>query len=191
MNVVVGWIKNIFLVIILVVVIVASFYVSFTVGKKMLSPESGAPVRNFVVPETMPALPPRVTLEAPAVTIITKEARKPPVKKVPTVEASPVMRKIIKKVITRPVTRVPAAKSTRSARKAKEFYTIQLGAFSHIKNAENFQEEVVKKGFAEAEVYVGNLNRVVYGKYYSLEEAKTYLVEFRKAGFEAFIKKDD
>jgi cell division protein FtsN len=168
--------KNFFLVILLIVVVVLSFWVSFMVGKKMLVPARSLPVRPIMPAETIPALPPEVTLEAKIVSLeVVRVEKKPEVQEV-------------KKETT-------VAKKTAKKKKKKNFalsapFTVQLGVFKVRENADTLSTELAKKGFS-VEIYdQGSLIRVYSGKFKNTDEAAEHLKEIQEAGYEGIVKRD-
>lgn len=84
--------------------------------------------------------------------------------------------------------RVPLEKAKKEEKKKKEiltmFYSIQLGAFSLKKNAENFIEKrKLKDAFI---VYRAGLYRVMVGKFKTKKEAYLYM---KKKGIKGIVKK--
>lgn len=57
-----GWLKNILLIIVLIGIVIASFWVSFLIGQKLLTPTKKLPTK-YLIPEEPPLIPPSITLE--------------------------------------------------------------------------------------------------------------------------------
>ena len=66
-------------------------------------------------------------------------------------------------------------------------YRVQVGAFSNLSNAKNFEKQVKAKGFSTYLVKVDNLYKVQVGAFGKKSNADNYAKEVKKAGFDCFI----
>lgn len=60
------WLRNILLIILLIGIVIASFWVSFLIGQKMLTPTKKLPTK-YMIPEEAPLISPSITLEVETV----------------------------------------------------------------------------------------------------------------------------
>ena len=177
------WVRNIALVVGLVVIIVLSFWLSFMIGKQMLVPTKKLPTQYLITEEAKPVLPPEVTLEVQGITLesITLEA-------VPTIENKPVEEKIILRPIP-PKKQKAAVVIEKPVKAISGEYTVQLGAFSHYKNAQTLLKELKSKGFDAEVKSSGRLYKVQSGSFDDMSEARAYLSRITAAGFECVIRR--
>lgn len=157
-----GWLRNILLIILLIGIVIASFWVSFLIGQKMLTPTKKLPTK-YMIPEEAPAIPSSITLEVE--TVGKKVRRAPPKVKV---EAAP---------------RVEAAMGGP--------WVVQVGAFSKSANAAVLVKQIKAKGFTARQSKVGSLWRVYAGGFKTAAEAKEYQSRLLGAGFEGIVRRDD
>ena len=171
-------------VVILVVVIVLSFWISFLIGKKMLIPVKKIPTQYLLTEEARPLIPPEITLEVEGLTF----------------EAVPQHEKksVEKKTILRPITFKKTVEKKKIAEKkyaavkvATGAYTVQLGAFSQYKNAQAVSKKLTEIGYAADIKSSGRLYRVCSGSFDDLAEARSYLNKITAAGFEGIVRRND
>lgn len=164
-----GWLRNLFIIIILIAVIVLSFWISFLIGKRMLIPAKKIPTGYLITEEARPQFPPEISLEVQGLTV--EEAID-----TPEVAEAP-------KIIVKPKTenkQVPAAKGK---------YTVQLGVFSKYNNAQTLLKELSNKGFS-AEIKSSNrFYRVVAGRFSVLSAAGAHLKKLKSSGYEGIIRR--
>lgn len=164
-----GWLRNILLIIVLIGIVIASFWVSFLIGQRMLTPTKKLPTK-YLTPEEAPAIPPSITLEVETVSkkpaAVSKKARA--LKPKAAVEEK------------------PAVKA-----EAGGAWVIQVGAFSRSANAAALVKQLKAKGFIARYVKVGALFRVYAGGFNTAAEAKQYQSRLLSAGFEGILRRDD
>jgi cell division protein FtsN len=73
-----NWLRNLMMVIILVAIIILSFWISFLIGKRMIVPVKKIPTQYLLTEEARPLFPPEITLEVQGVTL--EEIKPIPVK---------------------------------------------------------------------------------------------------------------
>ena len=156
-----GWLRNILLIIVLIGIVIASFWVSFLIGQRMLTPTKKLPTK-YLVPEEAPAIPPSITLEVETVS-----------KKPATVSKKARAEK-------------PAVKAEMGGP-----WVIQVGAFSRSANAATLVKQLKAKGFIARYVKIGALFRVYAGGFPTAAEAKQYQSRLLSAGFEGILRRDD
>lgn len=71
--------------------------------------------------------------------------------------------------------------------KPKVLYRVQVGAFSNLSNAKNFEKQVKAKGFQTYLVKVDKYYKVQVGAFSKKSNADNYAKEVKKAGFDCFI----
>ncbi|KAF0133743.1 MAG: hypothetical protein FD145_1133 [Candidatus Saganbacteria bacterium] len=162
-----NWIKNVSFVLVLVLVIVVSFWISFMIGKRMLLPARKIPT-NLMVTEAS-NLSSEISLEGAGVSF---ETVRPKVE--PKVEV---------------VQKLPEKIEAGDIKTGK--YTIQVGAFSVYNNAKKLLEELNKIGFKARITPSENVYRVSSGKFETLNSAGAHLKKISSAGYEAIIRRDD
>ena len=163
-----GWLKNILLIIILVGVIILSFWISFLVGKQMLVPVKKLPTGFTVTGEA--TLPPPLTPDKISIEVVT-EGITVPLKEV---EPSPP-----------PPPKVAKKKAPPSGK-----FCVQTGVFSSYTNAQNLRKKLSGKGFSAKVLKYGKYYRVIAGENISLSEAKGMAARLRASGFEAIVRRN-
>ncbi|MBU0574377.1 MAG: SPOR domain-containing protein [Candidatus Margulisiibacteriota bacterium] len=168
------WLKNILLVVLLIAIIVASFWVSFLVGKQMLSPVKQNPLRG----ETSPLVESedKMTFEVVTETIVSGETTskvQPEKTKIPEVKE--------KVVPAKTVARAPAASAV---------YKVQAGAFSSYTNAVNLKDTLLSSGYPAVVEKSGGLWKVKIGPYYSYASARSSAERLTAKGYEAIVRRE-
>ncbi len=69
----------------------------------------------------------------------------------------------------------------------KKVYTVQVGAFSSEKNAQNLAQEIKEKGFDTYVIQGENLYKVQVGEFKSSEEAQKVSQKLKELGYPIFI----
>jgi cell division septation protein DedD len=157
-----GWLRNILLIIVLIGIVIASFWVSFLIGQRMLTPTKKLPTK-YMIPEEAPIIPPSLTLE------------------VETVSKKPAT--VSRKVQTTKPNEVKVGVGGP--------WVIQVGAFSRSANAAALVKQLKAKGFIARYVKVGTLFRVYAGGFMTAAEAKQYQSRLLSSGFEGILRRDD
>lgn len=165
-----GWLRNILLIIVLIGIVAASFWVSFLIGQKLLTPVKKLPTK-YLIPEEPPLIPSSITLEVETVGKKVKPA------------------KAKKTVISRPKVRVEM--EPKAEAEASGPWVIQVGAFSKSANAALLVKQIKAKGFAARQAKVGAWWRVYAGGFKTAAEAKEYQSRLLSTGFEGILRRDD
>lgn len=163
-----GWLRNILLIILLIGIVVLSFWVSFLIGQKMLTPVRKLPTK-YLIPEEAPVIPSSITLEVETVGKKAKSAKR--------------------MVISRPRVKVEAEPKVEAA--TGGVWVVQVGAFSKSANAAVLVKQLKAKGFSARQTKVGALFRVYAGGFLTAAEAKQYQSRLLGAGFEGIVRRDD
>ncbi|MBI5699498.1 SPOR domain-containing protein [Candidatus Saganbacteria bacterium] len=163
-----GWLRNILLIILLIGIVIASFWVSFLIGQKMLTPTKKLPTK-YMIPEEAPTIPPSITLEVETVGKKIKPAKRA--------------------MGTRPRAKVMAEPKVETTLGGA--WVVQIGAFSKSANAAILVKQLKAKGFSARQTKVGALFRVYAGGFSTAAEAKQYQSRLLGAGFEGIVRRDD
>ncbi|HTY12702.1 MAG TPA: SPOR domain-containing protein [Candidatus Omnitrophota bacterium] len=189
-----NWLRNLLLIVVLIAIIILSFWISFMIGRRMLSPAKKLPTAYLLTEEAKSVLPPEITLEVEGLTFETAPAERSH-KAVKTVKPAPAKvaaapKKVGKK---RPVSHkaVSAAPVKTPAVSASGKYAVQAGAFSRQSNAQALEKELKAKGFSASVRKVGKLFRVDAGRFASASAAKLLEQKLTASGFEAVIRRDN
>ena len=174
------FLKNLFLFILLVVVIVGSFSISFVIGKRILVPTKKIPTRSFLAE---------------------KELAKGPLSEEISIEVETTAREMdklaskylaeekIEEKIEVPAPKKPAVKkSVKGATSFGEYY-VQVGAYSYHSNALNFKKELEGKGFPASVFKKGKYYRVYAGSFSTMSQAKAQVSKLKSAGYESFVRR--
>jgi len=176
--------KNIFLVVILVAVIILSFWLSFTLGKNILVPTKKVPSSDFLTVEaSVLDNIGRITFEVDSVTV---EASSPETEEdymLPKVSTSIKTKK--EKVSPSPV---KAKRSTETVSSYSSSLVIQLGIFSSYENAKNLAKSLNEKGYYPKISNYGKYHRV-YILSGTMAEAQKIAGNIKSEGFEAIVRR--
>ncbi|MFA4905311.1 MAG: SPOR domain-containing protein [Candidatus Margulisiibacteriota bacterium] len=161
-----GWLRNILLIILLIGIVMASFWVSFLIGQKMLTPTKKLPTK-YLIPEEAPAIPPSITLEVETVG------------------------KKIKPAIAKKKPRAEVEERVKVEVGVGGPWVVQVGAFKRSINADALVKQLKAKGFTARKTMAGGLWRVNAGGFNTAAEAKSYQSRLLSAGFEGIVRRDD
>ncbi len=184
------FVKNIFVGLLLVAIVVGSFWISFLIGKKVLVP----PVKNLPTAE-MPLQAPRPisTAELEKATPVNEE----PLNEEPVIAPKAKEIKAIEKKngLPRPVAakKVAAAKKLKSIRKSPviktagskgaRFYKIIVGNYRTPTEASQLVSQLKKSGFASYVRKIGSDYRVQAGAFASQAQASPIVLKLKNKGF--------
>ncbi len=184
-----GWLKNAVLVIVLIAVIILSFWVSFMIGKRMISPVKKIPTSKTMVQGGSHAiLPPEINLEVQGITFEAAEktgaVKNKAAEKLPVTisEKKPEKEKVPEKAIAKKV------EAGKTEKRITGGYVVQVGAFSRKQNAESLVAELNQKGFEASIVRSRKLYKVNAGKYDDLNAAKEQSKKINDSGYEGIIR---
>jgi len=158
------FIKNVFLGLLLVGIVIGSFWVSFLIGKKVLVP----PVKN---------LP---TMEIPAPKAISQAdiEKAEPVKEEPVMEkeitAAPVKAPVVKK---KPIT------VTLKQAKPGQLYKVTMGSYKTMSDAQKVTASLKHNGFVSFIKKVGVYYRVQVGAFDTKEKASPLVARLKAKGY--------
>jgi cell division septation protein DedD len=163
-----NWLKNILLSIMLLGVIVLSFWISFLIGKQMLIPVKKIPTGYLITGEATlppPLSPEKISLE------------------VETVKTAP---------LSESKTTKPAYTKTtvKKAEPTEEIYYIQSGLFSSKANAQKLVSDLKAKGYEASFKKAGKFYKVTAGEGLTLSEAKSQAAQIKASGFEAIVRRN-
>lgn len=161
-----GWLKNIFLIILLIAVVIGSFWISFMMGKQILVPVKKLPGTELISGEA--TLPPPLTPAKLKFEIQGEKKAKPKV--------------------TRTVSLRPAARKVRSAA-ARGDYFVQVGVFAIKDNADKVVSVLTEKGIASRQI-VGKYHVVIAGSNLSLSSARRLEEKIKSLGLEAVVRRN-
>ncbi len=160
------FIKGLFLFLLLIALIVGSFWVSFHLGRRILAPVKKKPAQKIEV--TIPEPPPSI-------------AGLQSLEELETLEAA------VKKEVPEPEPEVEKPKTTVYYPEAQKYFKVQAGFF-HIKsNALNLAKKIESNGF---DTYVKKLSqgwRVQVGAFISKTRALNRMNALKQKGFTAII----
>jgi len=145
----------------------------------MIVPAKKIPTQYLLTEEARPLFPPEITLEVQGVTL---EEIKPVEKKT-----------ILRPLITEKQVEMKKAiaKRTKLVKAAAGVYTVQLGAFSHRKNALALAGELKGKDFPANVKSSGRWYKVFSGSFKELAGARAYLNKITAAGYEGIVRSYD
>jgi cell division protein FtsN len=157
-----GWLKSIFVFLLLVLIVVASFFVSFQLGSRILSPvqKSPGPKINVAIPEPPASIASLQKLQA----AMSREA----------VKSKPVAAKV--------PPRSPA-RTKRARLTGKHYYKVQVGLFEDKAAAEELGAKVQAAGFDLYVKKVGGGWRAQVGAYRTKEGAEELRGQLTAKGF--------
>ncbi|MFA4967227.1 MAG: SPOR domain-containing protein [Candidatus Margulisiibacteriota bacterium] len=175
------WFRNLALVAALIAVIVLSFWISFLIGKRMLVPVKKIPTQYLITDEAKLELPPEITLEVEGLTFESGAfvSKKPPLLKKHAVE---------KTTLRKHKRAAPVVEIKKAAIGA---YTVQVGSFSHRKNAQALVAGLKQKGFTGTIIVSGKWFKVCSGNFEDKEQAVQYLEKLGASGFEGIVRRDN
>lgn len=162
------WLKNVFVFLVLIGVVVASFWISFQLGKRILTPANKLPPPRIDV--AIPEPPPSIMAMQKLQEIISSEAKAEV--RVPKVE------KRAARVRRAPVT-VSSGES--------HYYKIEAGLYGVDSQAKELADQVKAAGF---DVFVKKVNsswRVQAGAFKTRDEATAVSEELFKKGFKSKV----
>jgi hypothetical protein len=188
------FIKNFFVGILLVVIVVGSFWASFLIGKKVLVP----PIKNF----------PSLETPAPKALSNLDMEKASPLSEEPAVNEKEIKEVQVKAAIPKPVPlkKVLAAKRVRSAESGKiaagktvakvpaavkapvartkggKFYKVIVGTFKTVDEAHTFVRSLKEKGFIAYVKALSGLYRVQTGAFDSREKANPLVAKLESKG---------
>jgi hypothetical protein len=183
------FLKNIFIGLLLVGIVVGSFWISFLIGKKVLVP----PVRNlptYDIPVPTPKAVSRSDMEKAA-----------PVKEEPAFSEKEIKETEVKAGLPKPVTaskaaaakklagakkpavKKPAAKKSAAKTKGGNHYKVIVGANKTAAEADALIKSLKAKGFRSYAKMISGLFRIQAGAFESKAKANPLVVELKKKGF--------
>jgi len=168
-------VKNILVFLILAGVVVASFWISFQLGKRIIFPVKKLPERiEVAIPEPPPSIQALQKLqEIMSAEVGSAEAKKEEKK------VAVVPKKVVKKVVAK-----PAAKAVITG---KGYYKVQAGLFSQKTKALALADQVKTKGFDVCLKKVSSGWRVQVGAFRTKSSAAKLISSLNKKGFKAQI----
>jgi hypothetical protein len=179
------FIKNIFVGLLLVAIVVGSFWVSFLIGKKVLVP----PIKNLPTFESpAPRTVSRMDIEKAAPVreepaISEKEVKETEIKAgLPKpVSASKVA--AAKKIVPQTLHKTAAAKKSAVKTKGGNHYKVIVGANKSAAEADALVKSLKAKGYRSYVKMASGQYRIQAGAFESREKANPMVVELRKKGF--------
>lgn len=179
------FIKNIFVGLLLVGIVVGSFWISFLIGKKVLVP----PVKNLQTVE-MPApkaiSPIDIETAAPAteeMEIKEREITPAPVveyKNKPSLAVKPKPKPRPVAVLTNPA---PAVKPVIAKTKGMKFYKVIVGTYQTVDEANNLTQKLRENGFLYYVKQISGSFRVQAGAFDAMEKAQPLVEKLKAKGF--------
>jgi len=168
-----GFIKSLLLFVLLIGIIVSSFWVSFLLGKRILVPVKQIPERKFEVaaPVGQPTPAALQRLEE----VMLEEEQRAAVREVEEVETEPV--RIME----------PAPVAPKPSAGEKHYYKVQAGVFSSKDNALALADRLHASGFATYIKKLENGWRVQVGAFYRKSQAQHLQGSLSAKGFESTI----
>jgi len=162
-----GWLKNIFLIILLIAVVIASFYISFMMGKQILVPVKKLPGTELITGEA--TLPPPLT---PAKLKFEIQGDKKAPKKT-----------------THTISLRPAARKAKTSAPGGDYF-VQVGVFAIKDNADKVVSVLTEKGIAARQM-VGKYHVVIAGSDLSLSSARRLEEKIKSLGLEAVVRRNN
>lgn len=168
-----GFIRSLLLFVLLIGIIVSSFWVSFLLGKRILVPVKKIPERRFevVAPESRPTPAALQRLEE----VMLEEEEKIAVEEVEAAQAEPA-----KVAEPKPAEGKPSSGT-------KHYFKVQAGVFSSKSNALALERKLNASGFATYTKKVTNGWRVQVGAFYKKSHAQHLQSSLSAKGFESTI----
>ncbi len=172
--------KNLFLFLLLVAVIAGSFWVSFLMGKNILSPVKKVPTIDLITSEanTMDEIA-RITFEVQSLTL---EGAAPKGEKI-SAKKTESSEEYMKPKISHKRTLAPAVEQ-----KISFAYKIQTGLFASRSNAQALVKSLKKQGY-EAQSEISGKYTKVFVPAETLSSAKKIARDLRAKGFEAVVRR--
>jgi len=168
------FIKNIFVGLLLVGIVVGSFWISFLIGKKVLVP----PIKN---------LP---TFEIPAPKAISKAdiEKATPVKEEPIIKereikGTEVKAKLPKPIAVKSASKPAAIKTPVAQSKGIKYYKVIVATFKTANEANAFVKSLKEKGFQSYVKKLSGLYRVQAGAFDTKDKANPLVVKLKGKGF--------
>ena len=162
-----GWLKNIFLIILLIAVVIASFWISFMMGKQILVPVKKLPGTELISGEATlppPLIPSKLKFEI-------QGDKKAPVR------------------TTRTVSLRPAARRARSVAPGGDYF-VQVGVFAVKDNADKVISVLTEKGIAARRI-AGKYHVVLVGSDLSLKSARRLEEKIKSLGLDAVVRRNN
>ncbi len=169
-----GIIKSVLLFVLLIGIIVSSFWVSFLLGKRILVPVKKIPERRFEVVAPV-GQPTPAALQRLEEVMLEEEERAAAQEEAVAEKTEPV-----KTAEPKPVAEKPSTGS-------KHYYKVQAGVFSDRENALALAERLQTNGFATYTKKVTNGWRVQVGAFYKKSQAQHLQSSLSTKGFESTI----
>lgn len=177
------FLKNIFIGLLLVGIVIGSFWISFLIGKKVLVP----PVRNlptYDIPIPAPKAVSKSDVEN-AAPISEKEIKETEVKaglpKPVTASKAAAAKKFA--AAKKTAAKKPAAKKSAANTKGGNHYKVIVGANKTAAEADALVKSLKAKGFRSYAKMVSGLYRIQAGAFESKAKANPLVVELKKKGF--------
>ena len=166
------FIKNLLLFVLLVAIIVSSFWVSFLLGKRILVPVKKTPKQRIelALPESGPSPAALQRLEEVMIEEIEKDSS-------PAAAAKAEPKKVVK----------PKAIKKVYSQKAERYYKVQAGVYSDIDNAKERAKKLQTIGFATYIKKVSKGWRIQVGAFYKKVQALHLQSSLSAKGFESTI----
>lgn len=161
-----GWLKNIFLIILLIAVVIGSFWISFMMGKQILVPVKKLPGTELVTGEA--TLPPPLTPAKLKFEIQGEKKAKPKT--------------------TRTLRLRPASCAPKRVERGGDYF-VQVGVFAIKDNADKVISVLTEKGIAARQI-VGKYHVVIAGSDLSLKSARQLEEKIKSLGLEAVIRRN-
>ena len=179
-------VKGVVFSIFIVFLVVASFWVSFLVGKRILIPEKTILAEK---PKPVSTMPVKEVPQSVAERDLTEKTVFPDLSQKPPAKAKPVEKKISKKVV---LPTAPAKKPLAQPAPAKEdvYYKVQAGLYSSRAQAVEKMKAMEDLGFEVFAREVSGGWRVQAGAFKSREKADKMASELRAKGLSATVIKE-
>ena len=168
------WLKKFFLIILLIAVIVGSFWVSFLIGKRMLLPAKKLP-ESLTPPQINSIVAEPVISDTSLDISIEVETSIPKNKPIVIPESKVEIKKIVKPVVKKVYT--------------SGTYKVQVGAFGKYSNAKGQVSNLKKKGYNASISKYGKLWRVLAGSFSSQSSANKLVTKLKASGFDAVTRR--
>ncbi|MFC1540511.1 SPOR domain-containing protein [Candidatus Margulisiibacteriota bacterium] len=169
------FLKHSFLLVLLIGVIVSSFWVSFNLGKRLLVPVRKLPQRNIEIALPEPPAVIAALEEFEEVTVVAEEDLSPLVKVVETPKAA------------QPKPEPKPTVSRTVAPSGAKYYKVQAGVFSDKANAFSQAQKLKASGFETFIRKVSQGWRVQAGAYFSKQWALNLQSSLKAKGFESVL----
>jgi hypothetical protein len=184
------FIKNIFIGLLLVGIVVGSFWISFLIGKKVLVPPiKNLPTFEVPVPKTIskaeiekatpvkeePIIQER---EIKAIEVKAKLPKPVSVKKVQKAKKTAAVKTVAKAAAAKPAIKTPVEQTT-----GVKYYKIIVGTYEIVDEANALVSSLKSKGFQSYVKKVSGLYRVQAGAFDVKEKASPLVVKLKEKGF--------